>query len=762
MLQYAPATRPFASPVRPERADAVIAIDSNNIILFWSASAARLFGVCRDDALGRAAADFVDGDLRSASHLRTTAQRGDGTRFGVEADSEPWQVYGHDLCAVFLRDLSRHDDWLANWSDTFLSIELLLVEAESFAAVAEEVIGAIAHAVHAKVGTFWMLDEGERRLRASWFRSEVPLDSFRESTFELELPLGIGLPGRVCADSRAERLADVSNDERFVRGTDGITTAMAFPLALDGNVCGVLELAGDRTLAPLDDALEQMMTVVGRQISRVLDRDKAVAELRRSRQTYLEAEQMAHIGSFDRDLQKGTTRWSDELYRLFGYEPYSITPSIEFVVDAVVPEEREVFRERILEHVRAGTPMDLKCTITRPDGERRVLRARAMVLAKEGRAERMIGKTIDVTDEEAAARERRELEKQLAQASRMSSLGQLAATMAHEFNNVLMGIETFVKLLERRNDPQTKETAIGRIQQSLRRGRTVTDEILRFTRAAKPLRTAVDVRAWLRDFLPEALALTDGMTTLEIEGDGLFISGDVSQLNQVLANLVLNARDASPRGARIEITAARVADDRLDITVADRGSGIPDDIRARIFEPLFTTKRSGTGLGLPVVHQVVLAHDGEVRVESELNAGTRFHLLFPLLQNPNPEMRRALPKQVLIVEDDPAVAAGLGALLESEGVCVHVASSARAALGVLERSPMSAVIVDVGLPDMMGTELYDRIAEHKPHLPVIFITGSIERAQIEPHLVHPHAAFLRKPFESDQLMAALARVTIAS
>ncbi|HKO58030.1 MAG TPA: ATP-binding protein [Thermoanaerobaculia bacterium] len=762
-MQPAPASGPSPAP-RPLRADAVIAVDGDGAIVFWSAAAQRLLGF-GEEIVGRPIAGLFADEVRGKP-VRTRAMRADGTTLDVEVESEQWRWREQEYRAVYVRDVSHHDAWLTRWSDAFLIIENLLVEAESLDAAAGELLAAIGRAVGAAACAVWLLDDDGRHLHCRWFGSDGSsrdVEAFRAATMELTLPFGIGLPGRVCADGRAERVDDIAHDERFIRAAEaeqsGITSAMAFPIALEGDVCGVLELSGDAALAPLDGSLEQMMATVGRQFRRVLGRERAVEELRRSRQTYLEAERFSHIGSFERNLATGTTYWSDELYRLFGYEPQSFEPTIDFIVDAVVPEEREAFRERMRSNVHERAPIDIKYTIAHPDGERRVLRVRAMTIVDaSGCAQRMVGKVLDVTNEETAARERRELEKQLAQASRMSSLGRLAATMAHEFNNVLMGIETFVKLLERRNDEATRETAISRIQQSLRRGRTVTDEILRFTRAAKPLRTTIDVRSWLRDFFPEALALTDGMTTLEVSGEGLIISGDISQLNQVLANLVLNARDASPRGSKIEITASR-AGDRLDLTVTDRGAGIPDDIRERIFEPLFTTKRSGTGLGLAVVDQVIAAHDGEVRVESEMGKGTRFHLLIPLLDEPSAG-RRVLPPQVLVVEDDPAVAAGLRALLESEGVNVELAASGRDAMQALERKAPAAIIMDVGLPDMMGTELYDRIEQRWPRLPVIFITGNVDREQIEAHLMHPHAAFLRKPFEGEQLMDALARVTL--
>src|SRR6185369_13664057 len=165
------------------------------------------------------------------------------------------------------------------------------------------------------------------------------------------------------------------------------------------------------------------------------------------------------------------------------------------------------------------------------------------------------------------------------------------------------------------------------MQQSLTRGQRITEEILRFTREPAPVNATIDVRRWLTDFLPEASALTGARAELKVAGD-LYIRGDIALLNQVLVNLVINARDAAPDGP-IEISARR-RDDQLDLVVLDHGKGIPPEVRRRIFEPLFTTKRTGTGLGLAVVHQVVTAHGGTIDVQSDPGHWTKFHLYFPL------------------------------------------------------------------------------------------------------------------------------------
>jgi len=333
----------------------------------------------------------------------------------------------------------------------------------------------------------------------------------------------------------------------------------------------------------------------------------------------------------------------------------------------------------------------------------------------------------------------------------------LAATMAHEFNNVLMGIDTFVEVLRRRNVDERSRDALAHIQQSVNRGRRISSEILRFTRAPKPVLAVIDVKSWLLEFLPEAKALTNGRATVSGEA-GLTVRGDVSQLNQVLANLVLNARDASADDAPIAIHAGRDGESgMLDLQVVDRGTGIPDELRERIFEPLFTTKRSGTGLGLAVVHQVISAHGGSVRVETKVGEGTAFHLLLPL-GPPSERTSPTLPEAVLLVEDDAGVVAALREMLRDEGVSVKAAASAEEALVELERERPGVLILDVGLHGMSGLDLYEVIAGRWPRLPVIFISARYEAVDLARILLQPHVGFLRKPFESEQLLAALSRV----
>jgi CheY-like chemotaxis protein len=350
------------------------------------------------------------------------------------------------------------------------------------------------------------------------------------------------------------------------------------------------------------------------------------------------------------------------------------------------------------------------------------------------------------------------LQRQLGETRRLSSLGKLAATMAHEFNNVLMGIGTFTEVLRRRTAGEVHvQNAVSQIQQSLGRGRRITDEILRFTREPTPVVATIDVRRWLTDFLPEAAALTGGRAELDV-ADDLFIRGDMALLNQALANLVINARDAAPAGP-IRIVTRGTGDDRLDLMVADSGGGIAPEIRERIFEPLFTTKKSGTGLGLAVVHQVVSAQGGTIDVESEVGRGTEFHLRFPLVAADDDESSGRGVSHVLLVEDDPAVTLALHAVLEAEEIAVRSVTNGKAAIAAIARQIPDVVLLDIGLPDVSGVDVYNEIAMRWPQLPVTFITAELDDTAVAGFLRLPHVGFLRKPFEAEQLLGTLSRIT---
>lgn len=485
---------------------------------------------------------------------------------------------------------------------------------------------------------------------------------------------------------------------------------------------------------------------------------RAELEVRELVRTLNDAQQFAHVGTFERDLVDGTSRWSDEMYRLIGLDPQSPRAGYQSILDLMRPSEREEFTHIYEDAIARRVPVDLKFRLIRADGVERVLRVQARVLDDGNGRPRLTGKVLDVTDDERATEERLNLQRQLDETRRMSSLGRLAATMAHEFNNMLMGVDTAVELLRRRVVGDDAQAAVVRIQQSLTRGRRITSEILRFTRDTQPQLATIDVQRWLTHFLPEAQALTNERTVLEAE-QGLYIRGDGAQLNQVLANLLINARDATPEGTPIRIVAKRAAQEgvafangAVDLVVIDEGDGIPRELLDRIFEPLFTTKSHGTGLGLAVVHQLITAHGGLVRVRSEIGYGTEFHLLLPLVVATHTD---DLPDEVLIATEDEELRRQCCDLLGMSGVRARAFRHGVEIFIEVELATPDALILDFALARGRESDGGLDLTKLWPELPVVFLVQPRDEEEAARFAPRERAIFVRQPAAPEQVVGAL-------
>lgn len=374
---------------------------------------------------------------------------------------------------------------------------------------------------------------------------------------------------------------------------------------------------------------------------------------------------------------------------------------------------------------------------------------------------------------------RRQLETQLEQERRLSSLGRLAASVAHEFNNVMMGIGPFAEVIGK-SAHRDLARASQHISDSVRRGKRITEEILRFANPAPPAVAPLDAQQWLARIEPEMRSLLTGSHSLHVAAEeGVAMLADASQVNQVVMNLTVNARDAMQPGGSLsvfvrgaDISAAqsfalpRPAADYVHISVRDTGAGIAAENVAHIFEPLFTTKRSGTGLGLPISRQIIKRHGGEMFVETAQGEGTTFHIFLPRTTQPAANeaavTRKRLPRlpastRVLLVEDDTHVAAGLLLALREAGVTVQHVNTGEAAVTALSSGNVDAAIVDIGLPDLDGTKVYERAAR-AARVPVVFSTGHAEQAKVAPYLGEAHVAYLLKPYPIDTLLETLATV----
>jgi signal transduction histidine kinase/CheY-like chemotaxis protein len=381
---------------------------------------------------------------------------------------------------------------------------------------------------------------------------------------------------------------------------------------------------------------------------------------------------------------------------------------------------------------------------------------------------------------EEALAERKQTEEKLRQAEKLEAVGRLAGGIAHDFNNLMAIVMTRVALLERRipdGDPMRDELA--HILAASERASNLTRQLLAFSRVQVLRRQSLEVTAVVRD-LASLLDVLLGETyelELSLSEETGWIEADRGQLEQVIANLVVNARDAMPRGGTISLATSRrrfsdpPAHSDLPrgtyvvIEVTDRGHGMDEATLARIFEPFFTTKpEEGAGLGLATVYGIVKQSGGHVMAMSEVGVGTRFTVMLPAAQpaessetteRPQPERLEVSRPRILLVEDNASVRLALVAYLGEEGYEVISAADADEAIRI-SSDPSVAIDVllsDVVLPRIGGRELALALQRTRPQLRVLFMSGYSPDTSLLDGFVH--ASWLAKPFKPEALVDKL-------
>jgi PAS domain S-box-containing protein len=382
--------------------------------------------------------------------------------------------------------------------------------------------------------------------------------------------------------------------------------------------------------------------------------------------------------------------------------------------------------------------------------------------------------------------ERRRLEEQLRQAQKMEAVGQLAGGIAHDFNNLLTAIVGYATLLDRALPADTDlREEVQEIIGAARRAGNLTHQLLAFSRKQVLRPTVLDVNAVVRDMeriLQRVIGEHIALHT-KLEPDLGYVLADASQLEQVIMNLAVNARDAMPSGGRITIETANVPPDaglaqrhpeaglgaHVLLSVGDTGQGMTAEVQAHLFEPFFTTKEvgKGTGLGLATVYGIVRQSGGFIAVDSEPGRGARFRLYFPRAEpaaaaSAQAPLESALTgtETVLVVEDESGVRHLARDVLASHGYRVIEAADGDEALRLVEGrvESIDLLLTDVVMPGMSGAELARRFQALRPNARVLFASGYADDAVVSHGVQHDGVPFLQKPFEPDDLVRRVREV----
>jgi PAS domain S-box-containing protein len=570
------------------------------------------------------------------------------------------------------------------------------------------------------------------------------------------------------------RFNDVASSEFMLRALDGreipVNISLVDLKVADGGApltCGVVtDLTNNRQRSHELAAANLLLA-------------NEIEERRRAEESLRLALEAVGMGSWDLDLSTGDIRRSAGHDRIFGHAGVRRGWNLQATLDHFIAEDRDAVARAFKSALTQGV-IEIEARIRTPnETQTRLLQIKGKTYYDAGKPIRIAGVLVDVT-------ERRALEEQLRQAQKIEAIGRLTGGVAHDFNNLLMVISGGLEMLERQKDPARRERVMSGMRLAVERGSGLSRQLLAFSRSQALKPEPIDltrVIGGMQSLLDRSLR-GDVFVNTEFASNLWPVEVDPSELELVVLNLAVNARDAMPNGGTIVIRAenaaslrdGELAGDFVRLSVIDEGTGMSPEVLARVFEPFFTTKEvgKGSGLGLAQAHGFARASGGGVRIKSAVGNGTTLSLLLPKTNKTPAAAEEAAPDapngravqgsagNILLVEDDDEVAALTAEMIETLGYGIVRVASAEAALGALANDrAIDIVFSDVMMPGAMnGIMLAREIARRRPSLPIVLTSGYAGR----PGAVadDDQVDILPKPYRLDDLSKAFTAARQAS
>ncbi len=758
--------------------EAITILDTCHQVTRFNSEFVRMFGFTMEEAVGRPLDTLIVPDDRTAESdwiqeavergqkvtLETKRRRKDGTLLDVSVSCAPVIVGAQrvGVCVVY-RDIEEHKR-----AQTLSSALYRIAERTSsashlqgFYASIHNIVGELMNAQNFYIALY---DPATQLLTFPHFVDERdPAPSPKR--------LGRGLTEYVLRTGEPLLATPKVFDELVARGEVELIGAasldwMGVPLRAGNQTFGVLVVQSYREDVRFGERDKEVLTFVSQQLASAIDHKRHEEALRQSEARYRSLVQSAVYGIYRCDAEGRFLDVNPALIHMLGYD------SAEELVN--LDAQREVFLEpadhnRLMQEFQRTRQLDgAEVRWRRKDRS-------AITVRLSGRAATGLDDSDEVLEIIAEdVTERRALEEQFRQAQKMEAVGRLAGGVAHDFNNLLMVVSGYTEvLLDELGQDDPKLPKVQAIQQAADRATTLTRQLLAFSRKQLLELKVVDVNAIVADMerlLRPLIGENIDLTTRLAPNVG-HTRADAGQLEQVIMNLVVNAKDAMPNGGRIVIQTCEAELDAshrehsfiepgpyILLSVSDNGAGMDKETQSRIFEPFFTTKEKGkgTGLGLSTVYGIVKQSGGYIFAESTPGSGTAFQIYLPRVSDPTEPTGQEKHLQgptggsetVLLVEDEDSVRELVRETLKSRGYTVVEASDGVAGLNVAEayQGTIHILITDVVMPGMSGRELAKRILAARPEIKVLYLSGYTEDAIIHEGALEAGTAFLQKPF----------------
>lgn len=575
------------------------------------------------------------------------------------------------------------------------------------------------------------------------------------------------LTGLAGAQNETVYARDTESDDRtspVVNEEMGTRSVIASPLQREGEPVGALVLM-TRAADAFDSLAVETAGMMAHFVSGVLHNVDGRRALEESEAQFRSAFQTSLLGVALTDLDARLVHVNDQLATLLGYTPDEMLGMYGAAVlhPEEIPAVEALMRELLGGHLTEWTR---EVRARRKDGEELWVRL-GMSITRDyaGAPVRFITLVDDISEE-------RGLEEQLRHAQKMEAVGRLAGGIAHDFNNLLTAISGYTQFLLDGLDDETLASYAAEIDRAAARAASLTGQLLTFSRRQVTQPRLLQLNTVVSELQPVLQRLIGEDIDLQTQlASGLrTIHVDPVQVEQVIINIAVNARDAMPRGGSFTISTAN-AGDGVSLELTDTGVGMSAEELSRLFDPFFTTKETGTGLGLATVYGIVEQSGGAIDVQSEQGLGTSIRIIFPAVDGAMdaPSPAAAVPRTttvsatgtVLLVEDENVVRQLVAEILENNGYAVLQAGDGASAIEVLRRhvGELDLLLTDVVMPGMSGRDVARAVTTMRPGTPVLYMSGYTDSAIDEHGVLEPGVHFVQKPFSAAELTTRIRELT---